>query len=457
MFPTDPPVTGSGFEALFKNRTFLVLWAGQILSQIADKVFFVLLIVLAEEYKPPGFGTSMRSVVMVANTLPAIFLGSAAGIFVDRLAKKTILGGSNLIRGLMMLTLPVLPKGVGILVMIAVFESILTQFFAPAELAAIPLAVEKQCLMSANALFSTTMLGALIVGFAIGGPLLNLARSVGGNLGPAFLVGGLYLLAACVLYLLPVKERIATVQVNEAEALSGFQAIWYYLTSEFKSGLDYLKSNRLVSSAMIQITILYSVFAALMVLAVNLTKQIGLLKTEFGFLLAAAGIGLVFGAGLLGQWGSRSHGKPLPLIGFLSIAAVLGSFTLVSDRWLGLGLSMLLGVGASLIAVPMQTLIQQQTPESMRGKVFGFQNNLVNIALAAPLAVVGPLTDATGKVVGQVLNWFVTQRILNATAIQSIDADAIGLRIVLLVLSALVAWGGMWAWRRSRQVLQEAI
>jgi hypothetical protein len=35
----------------------------------------------------------------------------------------------------------------------------------------------------------------------------------------------------------------------------------------------------------------------------------------------------------------------------------------------------------------MQTVIQASTPESMRGKVFGFQNNLVNIALSVPLAI----------------------------------------------------------------------
>jgi len=41
----------------------------------------------------------------------------------------------------------------------------------------------------------------------------------------------------------------------------------------------------------------------------------------------------------------------------------------------------LLGRRPSLIGVPMQTLIQQQTPAAMHGKVFGFQNNAVNIAL----------------------------------------------------------------------------
>ncbi len=89
-------------------------------------------------------------------------------------------------------------------------------------------------------------------------------------------------------------------------------------------------------------------------------------------------------------------------------------------------MSALLGVGASLIGVPMQTLIQQQTPPEMHGKVFGFQNNAVNIALSLPLAITGPL------------------------------ADALGLRTVLLSMSLFVIIVGFWAWKNTRRVLRDA-
>jgi len=137
----------------------------------------------------------------------------------------------------------------------------------------------------------------------------------------------------------------------------------------------------------LQLTISYSAFAALTVLAISLAERIGLKSTQFGFLLAAAGVGLLFGAGILGQWGDRFSRLPLPFLGFLSMAFVLSLFTFTKEISLELGLSVLLGLGASLVGVPMQTVIQASTPESMRGKVFGFQNNLVNIALSVPLAI----------------------------------------------------------------------
>ncbi|HEY9814080.1 MAG TPA: MFS transporter, partial [Candidatus Sericytochromatia bacterium] len=373
MLPTDPSTASRrGFRALFKNRAFITLWSGQLLSQVADKVFFILLIALLVDYRSPvALKNSMRSVLMVAVTLPAIFFGSAAGIFVDRFDKRQIMWVTNLMRGLLVLIMPLLPKQFLILLIIGFSESILTQFFAPAEQAAIPLLVKHENLMSANALFTTTMLGSMIVGFAVGEPLLSLATSLGGEYGREISVGGLYVLAAGVLYLIPLKEQ------RKANPLVAVHP-W----SDFKAGLGYLRQNRLVSNAMLQLTILYSAFAALTVLAINLAQEIGLKETQFGFLLAAAGVGMIFGAAILGHWGDRFHNKPLPLIGFLSMGFVLGAFTFTEQLWLGLALSALLGLGASMIGVPMQTLIQQQTPEDMRGKVFGFQNNIVNIALS---------------------------------------------------------------------------
>jgi MFS family permease len=416
MQTSGPQPADTGFRALMRNRGFVNLWAGQLISQLADKVFFVLLIALVVDYQPPHFLENFsRASVMIANTLPAVFFGSAAGIFVDRWSKKQILWLSNLGRGLMILLIPILPKFLIFLLIVAFLESILTQFFAPAEQAVIPMLVAHETLMPANALFTTTMMGSLVIGFAIGEPLLTWAHTWGGDYGGEILVGGLYVLAGLILFALPLKEP---------QSKDGLDL---HPLNDLKQGLKYLKKNRLLNSALIQLTILYCVFAALSVLAIGLAAEIGLKPTQFGFLLAAAGVGLILGAGILGQWGDRLHHRPLPLFGFLSMSLVLMVFSYVDYLWLGLVLSLLLGVGAAFVGVPMQTLIQLQTPPEMRGKVFGVQNNVVNIALSLPLAIAGLL------------------------------ADAIGLRWVLVSMGVIVATVGIWAWRNTQKVLQNAI
>jgi sugar phosphate permease len=114
------------------------------------------------------------------------------------------------------------------------------------------------------------------------------------------------------------------------------------------------------------------------------------------------------------------------------MAFVLGMFSFTKTCYWVLDL-VRFGLGSLANGVPMQTLIQQQTPESMRGKVFGFQNNVVNIALSLPLAITGPLTDAAGKAVG---------------------SDVGGLRIVLLGTSFIVSLVGVWAWNNTRKDLR---
>ena len=426
--------SSTGFQALLRNRPFMTLWVGQLLSQLADKVFFVLLIALLVNYDAPTFQVgsftwaippnSMRSTLMIAATLPAILFGSAAGIFVDRYDKRAILSGCNFWRGVMLLLLPLpfVPKEFIILLAIAFCESILTQFFAPAEQAVIPYLVKRENLLTANALFTTTMMGSMIVGFAIGDPLLNLATQWNATWGREIMVGGLYILAAVFLYLLPLQPPKPHLDQP---------VIKVHPWSDFKAGLKYLKKDRLVSNAMLQLMILYSVLAALVILAIELVKQLGLKETAFSYLMAAAGVGMVLGAAVLGHWGDRLHHKPLPLIGFLSMSFVLAMFALIvaghpAPNAIGLVLLLcgLLGIGGIMVGLPMQTLIQQQTPESMRGKVFGFQNNVINIALSLPLAIAGPLTDT------------------------------IGLEAVLVGISISVSGLGIWAWRNTQKVLR---
>ncbi len=416
MLPAKTPTEASGFKALLKNRPFLFLWGGQIFSQVADKVLIVMSIALLTTYHIPAkYAASSSSYLMVATTIPAIIFGVAAGIFVDRYPKKQIMVISNMIRGCLILLLPILPKEFLILLLITFTISVVTQAFTPAEQSAIPLVVKPENLLTANALFTTTTMSSIIVGFGIGEPILTAANYIGRNSAREILVASLYFVAAGLGQLARIKETIDT--SKQARRSNP----WH----ELKVGFEYLRSNKLLLNAMLQLAVLFSTIAALPVLSIKLTAEVGLKPEQFGFLVAPLGIGLVFGAGVLGHLGNRLQQKMLPLLGFIGMGIVLAIFTFVNDLLLGLFCAGILGFGASLIAVPMQTLIQEKTPESMRGKVFGFQNNAVNIAVAVPLIIAGPLTDR------------------------------FGLQPVLWGMSLIVTVAGIWAWNSTRHVLAD--
>jgi MFS family permease len=418
MLPAKTPTEVNGFRALLKNRTFILFWGGQVLSQIADKVLLNMTIALLSPYGiPVNNAASYSSYLMVASTIPAILFGAAAGIFVDRYPKKKIMIVADICRGCLILLLPILPKSFAILLAVTFAISVVTQAFAPAEQSAIPLIVKPENLMTANAIVTTTQMASLIVGFAIAEPILTAATNISKDWAQEVLVALLYFTAAGLGKLIVLEEHIDTSKYKKTINP------WY----ELKDGFRYLRSNKLLLNAMLQLAVLFSTIAALPVLAIKLTAEINLLPKQFGFLVAAAGIGLVLGAGVLGHWGGRLQQKILPLFGFIGMSIVLAIFTFVNSVWLGILCGAVLGFGASLIAVPMQTLIQEKTPESMRGKVFGFQNNAVNIALSIPLVIAGPLTDK------------------------------FGLQPILWGMSAIVSIAGIATWKATSQVLEETV
>ena len=103
-----------------------------------------------------GDGILKATGIYIANTLPAIALGTVAGVAADRLPKLQVMIASNGLRALLVLLTPICllpgPTWLGIgwgywaLTAMTLVESILTQFFAPAEQSAIPLLVPKKYL-----------------------------------------------------------------------------------------------------------------------------------------------------------------------------------------------------------------------------------------------------------------------------------------------------------------------
>jgi MFS family permease len=425
-----------GLLPVLKNRNFLTLWSGQVFSQLADKVYLVLMIaIIASRFQAPGQSISgWVSSLMIAFTIPAILFGSVAGVFVDHWRKRAVLVTTNLLRGGLVLSLPLLlwafqdwtpfgttPVGFLALLCVTFLVSTLTQFFAPAEQAAIPLMVDRQHLLSANSLYTMTMMASVIVGFALGEPLLALADAlfapiapylhISLDVGKEFLVGGSYAIAGLLLMLLKTNEKAVSADEDLPD-------VW----QNIQDGLRYLGQQARVRVAMIQLIILFSIFAALAVLAVRLAEVMPEIKaSQFGFLLAAGGVGMAIGAVLVGQFGQRFSRAQLSLYGSIGLAASLAAVSLFSQHLLPtLPILVALGACAAIAGVPMQTAIQEETPEEMRGKVFGLQNNAVNIALSLPLALAGVAETLFGlqavflglavlAIIGGVLTWSISR------------------------------------------------
>ncbi len=422
----DIPIARRGLKTVIEIPNFRNLWIGQIFSQLADKFYIVLMVYLIAQYwvssAAPQSNDALADVaavirmdlktraqmitllatgIYIANTIPAMVLGSIAGVWADRWPKRPVMVSSNALRAVLVIFTPLClvqgPTWIGLswgywaLLVMTFLESILTQFFSPAEQASIPLLVPRENLLAANSLYQATSMGATILGFALGEPILRTLHkvflSIGVEGGEFLLLPMCYGLAALSLSKVRLKEQI-TIKSRES--------IW----GEIVEGLSVLKEKSSVRNAMVHLVMLYSLLAALYVLAISLASFIeGLGPTGFGSLLAISGLGMAFGALLIAQSGHKFTRRSLTTTGLGTITlslVLLGEFK--GSLVFTFLLCGILGVGAALVAIPAQTTIQEETPEPQRGRVFGLQNNLINISLSLPLVLAGALVARYGLV-----------------------------------------------------------
>jgi MFS family permease len=421
----------AGYLTVLRNRQFLALWLAQIVAQLVDKVVLILLIALAVADGGSDVNTRESS-IMIAMTLPAIFLGSIAGIFVDWHPKREVLILCNFLRGACIFAIPFAPRSLAVLLLLTFLISTLTNFFAPAEQSAIPLIVPKQDLLAANALFTITEVGSLIVGFAIGAPLLKFTLHLfpeATSYSREVLLGSLYIISGLFLLALPKDEIIHPKKVGSG--------LW----TDLREAFQYVRHNHLIGGAMLQMILLYAVLGAMQKLSLNLAEVVTGNREEFGSFVASVGLGLAIGAFILGKFGKKFTHRPLPFIGFIGMAIGLLMYAFVSNQWVAWLIGAFIGVNGALIVIPMRTVIQEHTPENMRGKVFGLLNNGENIAASLPLAVIAVSLDFLTGVFG----------------VQNGGKQQIGFQIVLIVFSLIVFGLGSWAWKRTKKALSNVL
>ena len=420
--------------SLFKNQSFMCLWLAQVFSQLADRiVFIVFLSVIATLYST---GERYVSFLYIAFTIPAVLLTAIAGVFVDRWRKKTTLIMTNIARGVLVLLLPFMaPLGVEWLYVLAFLLSAATQFFVPAESATIPAIVPKSQLLQANSLFTTTMMAALIVGFVLGDPLIGLL----GLKEVHWALFGLFMIAALLLGGLNFSEaavKAAAILPNQADGTSLIPApptlkshlkdFW----AEMKEGWQYIIQNTVIWQAMAKLALLFSAVVVIPPVAISFAKAFlyadpALATRKFAYMMAFSGVGMGLGAlkvakplsnvpqPVLVYSGLMVVG--LSLLGLITVPLMIPQrdtllWTIPALKWFSteafvltqrMGASyawnLLLGIGASLMAIPLQALLHDKIPENLRGKVLGVQFTILATSSTVPSIVAGFAVEQFGS------------------------------------------------------------
>ena len=89
--------------AIFRKRNFTLMWSAQLVSTIGSSLTDLAAGILIYRYTGSAFAVGLT---LMVTAVPTLLVGLVAGVFVDRFDRKRILLASDLLRGLIVVTIP---------------------------------------------------------------------------------------------------------------------------------------------------------------------------------------------------------------------------------------------------------------------------------------------------------------------------------------------------------------
>ncbi len=387
--PVQPDPLSMG--AVLRIAPMRRMWYAQIVSVLGD---FLALFAVIEviTFKLHGNAQQVTG-LQIAYMLPIAVLGVVSGVFVDRWPIKTTLVASDLTRGALCLLLLTVHNIHGFYIVLACI-SILSSFFAPAQGVAIRSVVPLHGLRSANALLQQAFFIMRIIGPFAAGALVGLfgAKFCYWADSASFVASGL-LIASIPL----VINRPGAPPVPEGGTASPADATGLRrVLSDMRVGASFILHHAAL------LFVIVSLAAAMFVMgcfgpliAVYVRDNLHAAIKVFTIASMLIGVGMMIGVNALNALAKKVSNSAQVYGGLLGIATgTLLMAALPHNGTVFLG-CFLIGFACAGIIVPSQTLIQQETPQALLGRVGSTVMSCIFTAQIAGLLLSGVLANFT--------------------------------------------------------------
>jgi len=378
-----------------KQGVLRTLVAAQLIAFLATYMIYFASMVLVEE---KTHSSAQMGMMIFSSTLPGFLFALPAGAVVDRHNQVHLLVIGNVLRmaialGFVAVTLWVnAPR----LLLISIYAtnlalSAIATVTMSAEGSLIPRIVKPERLLATNSIIQASLMGAQGAGIVVLAPALLM-------LGGAPLVGGvaalLGVLSACLCTRLPTSVGVSNPGTHKQT--------WGSLRVDLSTGWRFIASNASVGWAVGQL-VLTSMLSLVLVTVFPgwVSRGWGLPVENTAYLAIPGGIGFGLGMWLVGRRGRWLTKEMWAGIGLLALCAGLtGLSTLPALRGFSVLVYVLasigIGVGFALVAVSAKTVLQERSPDAMRGRIISTQLFLSSAASTLPLPLTGKLADVLG-------------------------------------------------------------
>lgn len=365
-------------RAILQQPDFRKLWLAQFVSVFGD---FLALFGVISLITFRWHGNAVQvTFVLVAYMLPLALVGPLAGVFVDRWNVRRMMIASDLTRAALVL-LAVVATDVRQICAIFAALGTFSSFFAPAQSVTVRTLVPVEKLLAANAMMAQAFYTVRLLSPILAGALI---AWLGEN--PCF-----YLDAATFAFsALMVSTLVINPPRPAGKSVQGF-------LHDFSSGNRFIFTHSylaFVVTTMVVAMFVMSCFSPLISIYVRDMLRGGTFL--YGFVSTMVGVGLILGTQTVSRFARQRSKKDIVLVGLLALGfstGLLGAFAnipMAAASLFGLGLAI------SFVIVPAQTLMQQETPHAMIGRVSSSFLSLISVAQVTGLLLSGWLAQVLG-------------------------------------------------------------
>jgi hypothetical protein len=345
------------------SRDFRLLWTGESISLLGDQFHFVALAWLVLGLTGSGLALST---VLIASSIPRAAFMLVGGALSDRLAPRSLMLGSNVLRAVVVALVTILVvtgrAELWHLVILAIIFGSVDAIFMPALNTIIPMLVPAERLPAANALVQATVQLAGLIGPAIAGVVVALIGT-----GPAFAIDAVsFAFAALMLFAIRGGRR-----PEPAPAAGGEAAERPSLLATIRAGAAYAFADPAIR--------LVIVLTAAFNLAFTGPISIGLAwlasnrfeggSVAFGFMFAGFGAGALAGAILAGSIRAPRHQGAVLLTVAGSLGFALAAIGFAPSALVATLMLAPMGLGIGYINVVAIAWLQARTDPAMLGRV----------------------------------------------------------------------------------------
>lgn len=320
------------------------------------------------------------SALFIADFLPAIVIGLAAGTLVDRMPRRRLMIASDLVRVGVFAALP-FADSAALIVVLAAVAGFATGFFRPAVYAGLPNLVRDEDLAGANSILQTIENAAWALGPILGGLLV----AATGPDAAYWINAATFLVSAALLAGIPVR------------LLQSVPAAGHGYFRDLAEGFALIRRSRAL------LTILTAWNVVMLATAGANVSEVVLAKDAFdagdfgyGLLVGATGVGLALGSLFAGSFlETRSlstvYGASIALVALGLVAAAASP-----NVWVAAVCVAVVGAGNGAAVVCNALLVQRGAPDELRGRAFTVLMSSNYVVLGLGMLAAGPLTDALG-------------------------------------------------------------